>query len=92
MQLAELSLGGLPEQVLAAGHGGEGPGANHAPLLDLSLGGEDRRREAHDLALLRDLALELEPQQLEILGRGQLGAAAQAVEELLALAELGAGE
>ena len=53
---------------------------------------EHLRRVAHDAALLRHLALQLDPELLEILGRGQLLAASEALEQVAAVAELGADQ
>ena len=91
-ELPELALGRLPQQELAVGHRAERAGAHHLLLDDLALRREDGRHVAHHLALLGHLALQLEPQPLEVARRGQLLAAPEPLEQLLALAELGADE
>ena len=92
MSSTQLGLLGLPGEIGAVGDDAEHTGANDLLVLEIAAGRQHLGVEPDHLPLLGHLALELVPEQLEVLGGREFLAAAQPVEQLLASGELGAGE
>ena len=79
-------------EVPPVAHGDEATDADDLGLSSIPVGVDDLGRKSHDLAALGHLALDLEPELLELVDRGQLLRLAELREELVAPEELGTQE